>query len=127
MNALVFLYKRVLNHALAGRERLQLLEWEFAFSKFSVEILGGKVAASIASVPAARHAEVSAVAEVARGRMPFQNWVEPSIRRQGQLEREIDRVPTPARLLVTTRNSKVIVGLEGDEHRVDVLSLAGAF
>jgi hypothetical protein len=32
----------------------------------------------------------------------------------------------PARLLVTTRNSEVLVGLEADEHRVDVVSLAEA-
>ena len=30
-------------------------------------------------------------------------------------------------LLVTTRNSEVLVGFEADEHRVDVISLAGAF
>ena len=67
-------------------KRLQLLEREFAFSKFTVEVLGGKVAASIASMPPARQAEVGAVAKVARGRIPFQNWVEPSMRRQGQLQ-----------------------------------------
>ena len=32
----------------------------------------------------------------------------------------------PARLLVTTRNSEVIVGLEADEHRVDLFSVAEA-
>jgi hypothetical protein len=33
------------------------------------------------------------VAEVARGRIPFQNWVEPSIRRQGQLQPQVNRMP----------------------------------
>jgi hypothetical protein len=32
----------------------------------------------------------------------------------------------PARLLITTRNIEVLVGLEAEEHRVDVLSLAEA-
>src|SRR5258707_8880246 len=64
-----------------------------AFSKFAVEVLGGKVAASIALVPAARQAEVGAMAEVARGRIPFQNWVEPSMRRQGQLQPQVNRMP----------------------------------
>jgi hypothetical protein len=34
------------------------------------------------------------------------------------------RAAPPARLLVTRRNSEVINGLEADEHRADVVSLA---
>jgi hypothetical protein len=58
-----------------------------------VEVLDGKVTASIAGVPPARQAEVGAMAEVARGRIPFQNWVEPSMRRQGQLQPQVNRMP----------------------------------
>jgi hypothetical protein len=33
------------------------------------------------------------VAEVIRGRIPFENWVEPRMRRQGQLQPQVNRMP----------------------------------
>ena len=44
-------------------------------------------------VPPACQGEVGAVAEVAGRRIPFQNWCQPSIRRQGQLQPQVNRMP----------------------------------
>ena len=40
----------------------------------------------VLTLPYARQAEVSAVAEVTRGRVPFQNWFEPGMGCQDQLQ-----------------------------------------